>query len=634
MDDFEIEIKNEFLNEASDLLENAESAFLRLEAESGDQNLIDEIFRLAHNLKGSSKAVGFDQLSELTHSAENLILKIKEKTLTVDKSVVSVLLDFNDKVNEIVTELKSNLDATFEINELKEKLTAVAQQQNQESPLPVQPAQELEKPKANDPETSPIESNQKEQSETQEIETPEISEAALESLKQNGFDESVIAELRGLNHTNDAPSKQTPKELKQEAPQQAPQIKAQKNTSKSENDESIRVNLSRIDKINNIVGELVILQTVLSQRRFNFIHDDQTNKTIGMMGKLFKEVQELAMSLRMLPLKTTFQKMTRIVRDTAIALDKDVDLELHGVDTEVDKTVLEKLGDPLVHIIRNAVDHGIETKSERESVNKPKKGKVTLGAYHEGNNLVIEVKDDGKGIDPSSLKEKAIEKGVIRANENLNPTEILQLIFHPGFSTKEEVTEVSGRGVGMDVVKTNIESLGGEILLSSVKGVGSTFKIILPLTLAIVDGIIIRANENKYVLPLSQIFEITQVSDLSLKSFTGVSHLFELRGEVLPLFFLNHKIGEKVSKRESYTVLIVRGLSYTFGVAVDDIHNQQQIVIKPLGKDIRNKTGFAGSAILSDGKPSLILDLLELYKNDLEKSRGYQGFRDKLSAAA
>ncbi|MFN8369273.1 MAG: chemotaxis protein CheA [Bacteriovoracaceae bacterium] len=608
MDSFEIELKQDFLNESEDLLVNAENAFLRLESERSNPELLNEIFRLAHNLKGTSKAVGFDQLAELTHVAENLILKLKEGSLQASDSIVSTLLEFKDKINEMVNGLKHNLNANFDIALLKKKIEAEIAGKSLN--IVATDGESIPTETAFEPESKVI------ASENVPV-TPEIqiNSAALDSLKEIGLD------LPG----NCQPLETAPLEEKTVTTQANA-----KTQQPSENEESIRVKLSRIDKINDVIGELVILQTVIHQRRFEFIQDDLSNKSIGMMGKLFKEVQELAMSLRLLPLKPTFQKMTRIVRDTSKLLGKEINLNLIGEDTEVDKTVLEKIADPLVHTVRNAVDHGIEMPDERVAKGKDKKGNVELYAYHEGSNLVIQVTDDGKGIDSEVIRKKAIEKNIIKSNSNLSDHELRLLIFHPGFSTKEKVTEVSGRGVGMDVVKTNVEALGGEVKLMSKVGQGSTLKIILPLTLAVIQGIVIKAEKEKFVLPLTQVFEISRVKTQDVESFSGIASLFRLRGEVLPLFFINKKIGKKVDTTlNAYTVIIVRGLHYAFGVAVDDILNQQQIVIKPIGDDIKGKKGIIGSAIMADGMPSFILDLYELFKDDIKESKGHQKFRER-----
>lgn len=469
-------------------------------------------------------------------------------------------------------------------------------------------------------------------------ESPGVSQAALDSLRESGFGEDVIKELQG----DVAPVAQ-PKPLPQEkvaapavAKKDKPAAPAVAKNAKTggESEESIRVKLSRIDKINNVMGELVILQTVISQRRYEFIRDDLSNKSIGMMGKLFKEVQEIAMSLRMLPLKSTFQKMNRIVRDTSKTLDKKVKLHMRGEETEVDKTVLEKIADPLVHIVRNAVDHGLESPADREEKGKSPEGVVELMAFHEGSNLVIQVTDDGKGIDPEIIRKKAIEKKVISEGTELSDQQVLQLIFHPGFSTKEQVTEVSGRGVGMDVVKTNIEGLGGEVTLMSKPGEGSSVKVTLPLTLAIIEGLVISVNREKFVIPLGQVFEIAQVKKENIETFSGVANLFKLRGEVLPLFFINNKLGKKLEDADARTVIIVRGANHAFGVAVDDILNQQQIVIKKLGEDIQGEKGIMGSAIMADGMPSVILDLHELFNEDLKSSRGFKKYKQRKESVA
>lgn len=597
MDEFELELKRDFITESIDLLEAAESAFLRLESDREDASLLDEIFRLAHNLKGTSKAVGFDQLADLTHAAENLILMLKEGELVVTDSIVSVLLEFKDKITEMIEGLKSDMDAKFEIVSLKNKLNEVAAADQ---------SAEIESQK------------NKEEEKTNEVEASS-EEVVKEEVKTE--EPSVVSD-----------KKEEAVQAKAEPVKKSPPI-AKPQAKQADKDESIRVSLSKINKINDIIGELVILQTVISQRRFSHIEDDLANKSIGIMGKLFKEVQESAMSLRMLPLKTTFQKMNRIVRDTSKLLNKDVKLHLIGEDTEIDKTVMEKIGDPLVHIVRNAVDHGIEDLEARAESGKDKVGNVELWAYHEGSNLVIQVTDDGKGIDPEAIRKKAIDKNIISESDKISDTEIIQFIFHPGFSMKQEVTEISGRGVGMDVVKTNIEALGGEVKLMSKLGEGSSLKIILPLTLAIIEGIVIKVQGEKFVIPLTQVHEIAQISSDEIENFSNIAHLFKLRGEVLPLFFINKKLGAKVEEKKSQTVVVVRGLSHAFGVVIDDILNQQQIVIKKLGYDIRNMKGIVGSSIMSDGKPSLIVDLLEIFRDDIKKSKSFQQYKLKLNTA-
>jgi two-component system chemotaxis sensor kinase CheA len=325
----------------------------------------------------------------------------------------------------------------------------------------------------------------------------------------------------------------------------------------------------------------------------------------------------------MVPLKATLQKMNRIVRDTSKTLNKNVKLHLVGEDTEIDKTVLENLSDPLVHIVRNAVDHGLETTEERIKAGKGEVGNVEIHAYHEGNNLVIQINDDGGGIDHNIIREKAIEKGLINANKEIPPHEMIQYIFHPGFSTKEQVTEVSGRGVGMDVVKTNIEGMSGSIEVVTEMGKGSIFKVCLPLTMAIIDGMVVRVGGEKYIIPLSQVHESLKPTKEIINTITGFGECLNLRGEVLPLFNIGNTLSRKMDEGTSQDkiAIIIHNANFNFAVLVDDILHQQQVVIKKLGEEIRSKKGFMGSSILGDGKPSFILDLNELYSGSLKKNQ-------------
>jgi two-component system chemotaxis sensor kinase CheA len=626
MDEFELELIQDFFEEAHDLLNNIEGVCLRLAEDSRDPASIDEIFRAAHCLKGTSKAVGFDQLSEVTHIAENLILKLKQSELDSTPIVVSGLLAFYDKIVEMIDSLKIDNKAQADITDICEYLNGIAEgritdEVVEEEPVEEEPVHEEVHFEA------PVVA---EMDEVVEEEIP-INAAALESLLEvGGSIEDLPANVLPIESQVVESQKVEPQEKKQEKTK--PKSKAKKTENKE--DESIRVKLERINHLTDIVGELVILQTVLNQRKSAYIEDDLSNQSIGMMSKLFKEVQELTMSLRMLPLKSTFQKMNRIVRDTSQALDKKVKLHVLGEETEVDKTVLEHLADPLVHMVRNAVDHGLETNIERLAVGKSEYGQVELMAFHEGSNLVIQVTDDGKGIDPEVIRQKAVSKGIINANASLSDQEILQLVFQPGFSTKEVVTEVSGRGVGMDVVKNNIEQMGGEVKLLSKLGQGSSFKVVLPLTLAIIDGLVVNVGDNKFVIPLGQVHELVLIPRDEIEVFSGAAELCRVRGEVYPLFFLNSKLGEKRLERTSETVIIVKGQGQTYGVSVDNIVNQQQIVIKKLGDDIRDKKGIMGSAIMGDGRPSFILDVHELFKDDFKKSRGYEKMQTNSKKAA
>ena len=384
----------------------------------------------------------------------------------------------------------------------------------------------------------------------------------------------------------------------------------------STQEESIRVSLARLEKLINSVGELVIFQTVLREQSLSS-NAHLLRKTIHQMGKVTKEVQDISMSLRMVPLRQTFQKMQRIVRDTSNMLDKKVHLSTQGDDTELDKTVLENISDPLVHLIRNACDHGIESPNVRVANGKSENGSVTLNAYHQSGKLVIEVKDDGAGIDGSRLKQKAIEKGILSPDAKISEQDAIHLIFHPGFSTKAQVTEVSGRGVGMDVVKTNIEALQGEVQVETVLGKGTTFKVILPLTLAIIDGMVVQNEGSRFVVPLSHVHETLKPAPEDVKETIGIGEVLFLRGENLPLYRLHSLLGQKkaaIKQASEQIAMVIRYTSQPFAVLVDDILGQQQVVIKEVGQEIQSLKWMSGSAILGDGKPAIIIEMNELVK--------------------
>jgi two-component system chemotaxis sensor kinase CheA len=659
MDDFELELKQDFLAESEDMLANAEGAFLRLEKERDNAELLNEIFRIAHNLKGTSKAVGFDQMAELTHIAENLILKIQEGEVEINDAVVTLLLEFNDRVSQMIAALKEDLDATFNIADINEKLEAATRGEycrvsdGGADQVVVEPV-EQETPTADEFEATEVYQEEQVSAPPSADQFDAPIEQAPACEESNDAFEKNFGEMLASNSEADVAQELT-EEFEQKLMEQHPvepvkkpvatpaglniqpeKPTAKKTSAKPKNEETIRVSLSRIEKLNNLVGELVIIQTVLDQTRLTGnSSSDLINKSISQLGALSKEIQEISMSLRMIPLKTTFQKMSRIVRDTSKVLNKDVALNLVGEETEVDKTVLEHLSDPLVHIIRNAIDHGLETPEQRTAVGKDPQGVVEVMAYHEGSNLVIQITDDGNGIDPDVIRRKAIEKGLISEDKVISDDEMIQYIFHPGFSTKEQVSEVSGRGVGMDVVQTNIQNLSGEIKLMSKLGTGSSFKIVLPLTLAIIDGVVTACEDDKYIVPISQIQEFLKPTPEIIHHVSGLGNCLHLRGEVIPIMDLASKLGRRTTAlqdqhAEDKIVIITKDSSgFSIAIQVDNIINQQQVVIKKIGDEIKNKKGMMGTSILGNGKPAFIIDLHELLKDHKSSTN----FRQQRKAA-
>lgn len=607
MDDFEKELKLDFLQEATDLLGQTEASFLDLERDPSNKTLLDTIFRFAHNLKGTSRAVGLGQVAEFTHRAENVLLKLKEGSVPVTEKVVSVLLKFNDQVQVMVAGLSENLDSTFDCENLMLELDDIAA--------------------GNVSSTSDAVVEEQLASEVSEVDLTEESVSPAPSMDDFSAEEMMAAFDNGtLNVESFQIKEETPVEvvIPKIVVQEAPKVELVKEPIKSsenktpqkkeKDDETIRVSLGRLDKLGDLVGELVILQSVVDRAMSSSAADAKTARALS---KLCKNIQDLSMSLRMVPVSTTFQKLHRIVRDTSKVLNKKIDLRIIGEATEIDRTVLEHLGDPLVHLVRNSVDHGIEMPDERLRSGKPEQGVVEVMAVHEGNYLVIQITDDGKGMDSEKLISKAREKNILRKDQVLTEQEALNLIFHPGFSTKDQVSEVSGRGVGMDVVKTNIESLGGEIKLQSKVGVGSCIRLILPLTLAIIDGMLVSAGGQRFILPRNQVHEINRLEDHNIHLAGGKTPFYRLRDEVLPLFNLSSDLGHPGQK--DLIALVVRTGGHAFAVAVEDVIRQQQVVVKPPTEELVGKPGMMGTTILGDGYPALIIDLIDLYAKKMKK---------------
>lgn len=592
MDDFEVELKQGFLDEASSALADVEQSFLVLESQPDDPSVIDKIFRLAHNLKGSSRAVGFDEMGTFTHQFESLLLKIKNKEIQPVPTVINLLLRCTDHLVKWVDLLKGDLSAHFDSAELIQEIA------RSEQGLPVAHGVS---------------------------EAPRDSEA--ENLTVEAIDDEILIdpkEIESLNEVLAAPEPlfedpfvPVPPVKVQPEIQPQPSPKEPSSNQVVAAEESLRVSTKKLERLLNYVGELTILQSVLNEQALESGHSD-FRKTVHQLGKVSKEIQDVSMGLRMVPIRPTFQKMQRIVRDTAQALGKDVQLVLVGEDTELDKTVLEKINDPLVHLVRNSVDHGVEKPEDRALLGKPAQGKVTLAAFHRSGRLIIEVKDDGGGINPEKLKQKAIQKGLIKENAALSEKQALDLVFAPSFSTKEVVTDISGRGVGMDVVKTNIESLQGDVSVSSKVGEGSTFSISLPLTLAIIEGIIVRCGSEKFVIPINHIHESMRPEEKALQNSTTIGPVLLLRGENLPAFRMAELFGRKSElKFHEMIALVIRSQGFAFSLFVDDIIGKSQVVVKQLGSELSHLKGVSGSTILGDGKPALIVEPQDLIKSKM-----------------
>lgn len=407
---------------------------------------------------------------------------------------------------------------------------------------------------------------------------------------------------------------------------------AARTAGKSNEPSSIRVSIDKVDSLINMVGELVITQSMLGQlgQDFDMSRLARLQEGLTQLEQNTRELQESVMKIRMMPISFAFSRFPRLVRDLGGQLGKQVNLVMLGENTELDKTVMEKIGDPLVHLVRNSLDHGLETTEQRLAAGKPGEGTITLNAYHQGGNIVIEVKDDGAGLNEERILNKARQKGLVPETQELSSEEIHQLIFLPGFSTADVVSDISGRGVGMDVVRRNIAELNGSIEVKSKRGKGSTFIIRLPLTLAILDGQLVKVKDETYIFPLVSIVESIQLQKRSLNHVTGSQYVMKLRDEYIPIVRLDELFNLRASddEFENPMLVVVEGDNEKVGIVVDDLLGQQQVVIKSLEQNYKRVTGISGATILGDGTVALIIDVSDVGKN-LDKSAKGQSRSDQ-----
>ncbi|KGI57596.1 hybrid sensor histidine kinase/response regulator [Campylobacter sp. MIT 97-5078] len=608
MDDMQ-EILEDFLVEAFELVDQIDHDLVELEANPGDLELLNSIFRVAHTVKGSSSFLNFDVLTKLTHHMEDVLNKARHGDLKITPDIMDVVLESIDKMKTLLNCIRDNGNDTaigMDIAPICAKLTAIsegndilAETTQQESVSEVkkeEPAPEPEK----------------------EVNVNELSDAEIEAeierlLKVRKAEDQARRQEKQKN--NPVPAKPTPAPS---APA-AKKVPAQGSSSGATMDQTIRVEVKRLDHLMNLVGELV-----LGKNRLLKIYDDveeryegekfleELNQVVSQLSVITTDVQLAVMKTRMQPIAKVFNKFPRVVRDLSRELGKQIELEISGEETELDKSIVEEIGDPIMHMIRNSCDHGIEEPSVRAMANKAEKGIVQLKAYNEGNHIVIEITDDGKGLDANMLKQKALEKNLITEKEasQMTDKEAFALVFKPGFSTAAKVTNVSGRGVGMDVVKTNIEKLNGVIEIDSELGKGSVFKLKIPLTLAIIQSLLVGTQEEYYAIPLASVLETVRVPIDSIYTIEG-KNVLRLRDEVLSLVRLSDVFGVKqILESESQTYVVVIGVAESkLGIIVDTLVGQEEIVIKSMGDYLQNIQGIAGATIRGDGRVTLIIDV-------------------------
>ncbi len=580
-----LEIVESFVVETQEILENLDQDLIQLEDQPEDPDLINRIFRAVHTIKGTSGFLSFEQMSTLAHRFEDVLNKMRKGQLTFQPWMMDTLLEAYDQMKVLLQQVIDRQIQDIPLEAILNKLKAIAEGQ--------QPG-EVVTPAANASGQPASATPPKKQKKTPKKKSAPQSTSEPAASPQNG---NPPEDANAVSKSYLSRNHQLGKVI----------------------DSTIRVDVERLDNLMNLVGELVLGRNRLAQIVNNLkaeTNHQELVDTTAQIDFITSELQSAVMKTRMVQIGRIFNKFPRLVRDLSREFKKEIDLVLEGEETELDKSVIEEISDPLVHLIRNSVDHGIESPEEREKLGKPRKGMIRLGAGHEGNHIIIEVEDDGQGIDPEKIKQKAVEKGIISAEDakELSEAEVYNLIFMPGFSTAQQVTNVSGRGVGMDVVKTNITRLNGMITVKSQVGVGTKFILKLPLTLAIIQGLLVQVAAEVFAVPLSSVIEVVRTSRNDVHSIHG-EEVIRLREKVLPLVYVRdvyHVPGHR--QPDKFYTVVVGIANRVFGLVVDDLLGQKEIVIKPLGAYLKNTPGIAGSTILGDGRVIMILDIGEMLK--------------------
>ncbi|MFZ8201300.1 chemotaxis protein CheA [Alteromonas portus] len=611
-----------FFDESDEHLQDMEQLLMTLDVDAPDPEELNSIFRAAHSIKGGSGIFGFDALMNLTHVMENLLDKARNQEIQVTADIVDIFLQTLDVLKDTLSAYKEQtelpqeqIDASIKV--LEDTLASASGQ-------PVQDAQEPPEQNAED-EANEIEgfgffdedeSEAQAQSENgaDDIEgfglfDDEATSSEAHAEVETNRDTSKVDEGFGFFEPENLPVKT---EVTQPVPPKQPIVKPVKTKPKAAAKEaaSIRVDTTKIDAMVNLVGELVITQSMLSNvgQEVEGQVGERLQLAIDELQRNTREIQESVMSMRMLPVNMTFNRFPRVVRDLSSKLGKKVDLVIQGGNTEIDKSLIEKLVDPLTHLVRNSIDHGIESPEKRLEAGKSENGTVILSAEQKGSSIIIGIIDDGAGLNKARILEKATQNG-LAVTPDMPDSEIWQLIFQAGFSTAAEVTDVSGRGVGMDVVRRNIESIGGRIEIESSQGEGSAFYIHLPLTLAIVDGMCVSVGDQIFVIPLLNVIESFQPTASQVKTL-GNDKVLWIRDQYWPLVSLTHlmQVDDGITEPTKGIVVLLESSKKRYGVLVDSLVGQQQVVIKSLEQHYKKVAGIAGATIMGDGKVAMILD--------------------------
>jgi two-component system, chemotaxis family, sensor kinase CheA len=597
------DIVKEFLIESNENLDQLDRDLIELEKEPSSKEILGRIFRAIHTVKGATGFLGFSKLESLAHSGESLLGLLRDGKLSITPEITSALLALVDAVRGMLAAIEATgQDGDDDFRSLIETLRTLGEARTSRPALS-EPSGSMIEAQATNPDR-PLPLGQI------LIQSGQVTEAEVAKAlaAQNAGDPRHVGEI--LVEQGAIP----PSAVRAAVEEQTKALALAANT--------IRIDVRQLDKLMNLVGEMVLARNHILQ--LGAIQEDTSLFTACQrLNLITTELQEGVMKTRMQPIDSVWNKLPRVVRDLAVASGKQVRVEIEGRETNLDKTVIEAIKDPLTHIIRNAVDHGIESPEKRTAVGKPPEGRLFLRACHEGGQVNIEISDDGAGVDPNRVKQKAIERGLVTPEQAavMGDRETLNLLFLPGFSTASEVTKVSGRGVGMDVVKTNIEKIGGAIDIESWPREGTTLKIKIPLTLAIIPALIVTAAGDRYAIPQINLLELVRLEgdevDKSIENIHGAP-VYRLRGNLLPLVYLNEQLGVSLAEGgaelsgEAANIVVLQANDRRFGLVVDEVNDTEEIVVKPLGKHLKGIETFAGATIMGDGRVALILDVVGL----------------------
>ncbi|MGP4130543.1 chemotaxis protein CheA [Pantoea tagorei] len=651
-----------FFDEADELLADMEQHLLGLDPQEPDSEQLNAIFRAAHSIKGGAGTFGFTVLQETTHILENILDGARRGEMQLSTDIINLFLETKDIMQEQLDAYKTaqepNAESFNYICEALRQLALEAKGLPVAAPIvaavPAEPAVQSAPAASSGLRVKLIDLKEKEVDLMLEelgnlgglsnvVKGPNFLEASIDGVSKDDIvavlcfviEEAQIrfpeADAESAPAVAAAPVAEAAPVVEAAAVQSASvselpvakrEAKRAAAPAKSSESSSIRVAVEKVDQLINLVGELVITQSMLAQRSGELdpvAHGDLLN-SMGQLERNARDLQESVMSIRMMPMEYVFSRFPRLVRDLASKLGKEVELTLLGSSTELDKSLIERIIDPLTHLVRNSLDHGIESPEKRLAAGKVATGNLTLSAEHQGGNICIEVSDDGAGLNRERILAKALSSG-LPVSENMSDEEVGMLIFAPGFSTAEQVTDVSGRGVGMDVVKRNIQEMGGHVEIASKQGKGTTIRILLPLTLAILDGMSVRVADEVFILPLNAVMESLQPRSEELKPLAGGECVLEVRGEYLPLVELWNVFDVQGAKTEATQgiVVILQSAGKRYALLVDQLIGQHQVVVKNLESNYRKVPGISAATILGDGSVALIVDVSALQSLNREK---------------